>query len=127
VRYQRPEKALVSALSEMCVQGASTRRVKAVTEELSGHAFSARTISQINKGLDGALARFANRPLEEAYPCLILDAPCEKVCRPWWPTTPCANARSASRTKAGTEARCCTTSAAQRPSRSSCSGQRTSA
>jgi transposase-like protein len=50
-----------------------------VTEELWGHTFSASTISQINKGLDGALARFANRPLEEAYPYLILDARYERV------------------------------------------------
>lgn len=78
-RYQRSEKALVSALAEMYVQGVSTRKVKAVTEELCGHAFSASTISQINKGLDGALGRFANRPLEEAYPYLILDARYEKV------------------------------------------------
>lgn len=78
-RYQRSEKALVSALAEMYVQGVSTRKVKAVTEELCGHAFSASTISQINKGLDAALARFANRPLEEAYPYLILDARYEKV------------------------------------------------
>lgn len=78
-RYQRSEKALVSALAEMYVQGVSTRKVKAVTEELCGHAFSASTISQINKGLDAALVRFANRPLEEAYPYLILDARYEKV------------------------------------------------
>ncbi len=56
-RYQRSEKALVSALAEMYVQGVSTRKVKAVTEELCGHAFSATTISQINKRLDGQLAR----------------------------------------------------------------------
>lgn len=78
-RYQRSEKALVSALAEMYVQGVSTRKVKAVTEELCGHTFSASTISQINKGLDAALARFANRRLEEAYPYLILDARYEKV------------------------------------------------
>lgn len=78
-RYQRSEKALVSALAEMYVQGVSTRKVKAVTEELCGHAFSASTISQINKGLDAALARFAHRPLEDAYPYLILDARYEKV------------------------------------------------
>jgi putative transposase len=78
-RYQRSEKALVSALAEMYVQGVSTRKVKAVTEELCGHAFSASTISQINKGLDSALARFASRALEEAYPYLILDARYEKV------------------------------------------------
>lgn len=78
-RYQRSEKALVAALAEMYVQGVSTRKVKAITEELCGHSFSASTISQINKGLDESLARFANRPLDEAYPYLILDARYEKV------------------------------------------------
>lgn len=78
-RYQRSEKALVSSLAEMYVQGVSTRKVKAITEELCGHSFSASTISQINKGLDESLERFASRPLEEEYPYLILDARYEKV------------------------------------------------
>lgn len=78
-RYQRSEKALVSALAEMYVQGVSTRKVKAITEELCGHSFSASTISQINKSLDASLARFAHRRLEEDYPYLILDARYEKV------------------------------------------------
>lgn len=33
-RYQRSEKALVAALVEMYVQGVSTRKVKAISEEL---------------------------------------------------------------------------------------------
>ena len=33
-RYQRSEKALVASLAEMYVQGVSTRKVKAITEEL---------------------------------------------------------------------------------------------
>ena len=78
-RYQRSEKALVSALAEMYVQGVSTRKVKAITEELCGHTFSAATISAINKTLDESLEKFAKRPLEESYPYLILDARYEKV------------------------------------------------
>ena len=78
-RYQRSEKALVSALAEMYVQGESTRKVKAITEELCGHTFSASTVSRINKSLDGLLRRFAQRRLEEAYPYVILDARYEKV------------------------------------------------
>ena len=39
-RYQRSERALVATLAEMYVQGVSTRKVKAITEELCGHAFS---------------------------------------------------------------------------------------
>jgi len=78
-RYQRSEKALVSALAEMYVQGVSTRKVKKITEELCGHEFSASTISRINQGLDEMLQRFAQRRLEEAYPYLILDAKYEKT------------------------------------------------
>lgn len=78
-RYQRSEKALVSALAEMYIQGVSTRKVKAITEELCGHAFSASSISAIVKTLDDQLALFAHRRLEEAYPYLIVDARYEKV------------------------------------------------
>jgi putative transposase len=78
-RYQRSEKALVSALAEMYVQGVSTRKIKEITEELCGHSFSASTISRINKSLDRELTQFARRELEEAYPYLILDARYERV------------------------------------------------
>ena len=78
-RYQRSERALVAALAEMYVQGVSTRKVKAITEELCGHSFSASSISAINKRLDASLAEFAGRRLEEPYPYLILDARYERV------------------------------------------------
>jgi transposase-like protein len=78
-RYQRSEQALVSTLAEMYVQGVSTRKVKAITEELCGHAFSASAISAINKRLDASLEAFATRPLAEPLPYLILDARYEKV------------------------------------------------
>jgi len=78
-RYQRSEKALVGALTEMYVQGVSTRKVKAVTEELCGHEVSASTISRPNQSLDEELEKFAQRRLEEPYPYVILDARYEKV------------------------------------------------
>jgi putative transposase len=78
-RYQRSEKALVSALMEMYLQGVSTRKVKAITEELCGHEFSASTISRIVQQLDKELEKFAQRRLEEPYPYVILDARYEKV------------------------------------------------
>ena len=78
-RYQRSEQALVVTLAEMYVQGVSTRKVKAITEELCGHSFSASAISAINQRLDDSLAQFASRRLEEAFPYLILDARYEKV------------------------------------------------
>jgi putative transposase len=78
-RYQRSEKALVGTLAEMYVHGVSTRKVKAVTEALCGHSFSAAAISAVNKSLDEALRRFAQRRLSEPFPYLILDARYEKV------------------------------------------------
>jgi putative transposase len=77
--YQRSEKALVAALAEMYVQGVSTRKVKAVTEELCGHEFSASSISAINKKLDASLKAFSERRLEEAFPYVILDARYERI------------------------------------------------
>lgn len=78
-RYQRSEKALVSTLAQMYIQGVSTRKVKAITEQLCGHSFSASTVSRINKSLDEELEKFAARKLEGEYPYVILDARYEKV------------------------------------------------
>ena len=78
-RYQRSEKALVGTLAEMYVQGVSTRKVKAVTEALCGHSFSASSISAINKSLDASLKAFSERRLSDAYPYLILDARYERI------------------------------------------------
>ena len=46
-RYQRSEKALVAALTQMDIQGVSTRKVTAISEELCGHSLSASAISEI--------------------------------------------------------------------------------
>ena len=78
-RYQRSEKALFAALSEMYIQGVSTRKVKAITEELCGHSFSASSISEITQRLDEHLEAFATRKLEEDYPYLIVDARYERI------------------------------------------------
>ena len=61
------------------MQGVSTRKVKAVTEEWCGHAFSASAISALNRRLDASLAAFAQRRLEEPLAYLIVDARYEKV------------------------------------------------
>src|ERR1700733_1896647 len=78
-RYQRSEKALVGTLAEMYVQGVSTRKVKAVTEALCGHSFSASSISAINKSLDESLKAFSERRLTDPFPYLILDARYERI------------------------------------------------
>jgi putative transposase len=78
-QYQRSEKALVAALAQMYVQGVSTRKVAAITEELCGHEFSASSISAITARLDEQLEQFSRRKLEQEIPYVILDARYERV------------------------------------------------
>jgi putative transposase len=78
-RYQRSEGALISALAECYVQGVSTRKVAAICEELFGERLSHQTVSRYVQELDAELAPWRDRPLEEAFPYLILDARYEKA------------------------------------------------
>jgi len=78
-QYQRSEKALVAALAQMYVQGVSTRKVAAITEELCGHEFSASSISAITQKLDEQLEQFSRRPLESEFPYVVVDARYERV------------------------------------------------
>ena len=78
-RYQRNEKALVLALVEMYLQGVSTRKVKAITEQLCGLTISKSQVSVLAKGLDEEIAAWRSRALAQAYPYLMVDARYEKV------------------------------------------------
>lgn len=74
----RSERALTLALAEMYVQGVSTRKVKAITEQLCGIEVSSAQVSQAASLLDGELEKWRNRSLGE-YPYLFLDAYYEQV------------------------------------------------
>jgi putative transposase len=64
----------------MYVEGLSTRKVKDVTEELCGTAFSKSLVSSLAGCLDAELEAWRSRPLEaEGYPYLFVDARYEKV------------------------------------------------
>jgi len=69
-RYQRSEQALVATLAEMYVQGVSTRKVKAITEELCGHAF----LSQRHFRHQQAPGRKPRR-LRQTPPCRAFPLP----------------------------------------------------
>lgn len=73
-RYQRSEQAFVLALMEMVVQGVSTRKVSAITEELCGASFSKSTVSALCVGLDARVRAFNERRLEGDYPFVLVDA-----------------------------------------------------
>ena len=73
-RYQRSEQAFVLALMEMVVQGVSTRKVTAITEELCGASFSKSTVSELCAGLEPRVRAFNERRLEGEYPFVLVDA-----------------------------------------------------
>jgi transposase-like protein len=74
----RSERALKLALAEMYVQGVSTRRVAAITEQLCGFEVSSTQVSQATALLDEQLEAWRRRPLGRS-PYLWLDAHYEKV------------------------------------------------
>jgi len=74
----RSERALTLALAEMYVQGVSTRKVKAITEQLCGVDVSSAMVSQAAAQMDAELEKWRERPLGE-YPFLFLDAYYEQV------------------------------------------------
>lgn len=81
-RYQRSERALVLGLMEMVVNGVSTRKVKRITEQLCGHAFSKSTVSELAAGLDAQVEQWNERPLSgTSYPFVWVDAMGIKVRR----------------------------------------------
>jgi len=79
-RYQRSEKALVTTLMQMVLQGVSTRRVKKITTELCGREFSRQTVSNLTEKLDKQVEAWAKRPLGRV-PFLLADAMQLKVRR----------------------------------------------
>ncbi len=74
----RSERALKLAVAEMYVQGVSTRKVAAITEQLCGIEISSAQVSRAAAALDAELKTWRDRPLGEV-PYLILDARYEKV------------------------------------------------
>jgi len=74
----RSERALVATLAEMYVQGVSTRKVKAITEQLCGVEVSATQVSRATAQLDEVLQEWRERALGEIT-YLYIDARYEKV------------------------------------------------
>ncbi len=74
----RSERALKLALAEMYVQGVSTRKVAAITEELCGFSVSSTQVSRATALLDEQLQAWRERPLGQ-YKYVYLDARYEKV------------------------------------------------
>src|SRR4030042_3826353 len=74
----RRERALGITLAALYIQGVSTRKVKAITEQLCGVEISAMQVSRAVAQLDAVLQEWRERPLE-AITYLYVDARYEKV------------------------------------------------
>ena len=74
----RSERALKLALAEMYIQGVSTRKVAAITQELCGFDVTSTQVSRATAELDAILKEWRERPLGE-FAYLYLDARYEKV------------------------------------------------
>ena len=77
--YSRSESALIAGMAEMVVNGVSTRRVSRVMETLCGKTYSKSTVSELCKDLEKDVDEFRNRPLNDIYPFLCVDATYFKV------------------------------------------------
>ena len=77
--YSRSEAALIASMTEMVINGVSTRKVSKVVETLCGTSFSKSTVSDLCKDLSAAVKEFRNRPLTENYPFMTVDATYFKV------------------------------------------------
>ena len=77
--YARSEAALVATMAEMVVNGVSTRKVTRVMETLCGLSFSKSEVSKVCKTLDKEVKEFRERPLDDSYPFVWVDATYFKV------------------------------------------------
>ena len=71
-RYQRNEKALLTTMLEMYVQGVSTRKVSKVIENLCGKTYSKSFVSSLTKQLDAEVESWRNSDLSKLNYLYIL-------------------------------------------------------
>lgn len=78
-RYRRVDGSLEETIRAMFLQGVSTRKVGDILDVLCGERLSASKVSTVVKELDGAVSDYANRPLEDDFVFLFLDALSVKI------------------------------------------------
>lgn len=78
-RYRRVDNSLEQTIRAMFLQGVSTRKVGDILDVLCGQRLSASKVSTVVKELDQAVFDYANRPLEDQFVFLFLDALSVKI------------------------------------------------
>lgn len=80
-RYARVERALILAITESYIQGVSTRNINKMMKHFGITNICPDTVSRMATELDSAVHEFRNRPIEQPFPYLIVDATYLKVRR----------------------------------------------
>jgi len=79
-KYQRCDQAFLLSMTEMFVNGVSTRKVGNIVKQLCGENVSKSMVSNLTKKLDPVVKKWANRPLNVYnYRYLFVDAMYIKV------------------------------------------------
>jgi len=79
-KYQRCDQAFLLSMTEMFVNGVSTRKVSNIVEQLCGESVSKSMVSSLTKKLDPVVNEWASRPLNVYdYRYLYVDAMYIKV------------------------------------------------
>jgi transposase-like protein len=76
---KRSEQALVAAIADAYLAGVSTRRVDKLVRTLGIEGISKSEVSRLVASLDEVVEAYRGRPLDGAYPYLMLDALVVKV------------------------------------------------
>lgn len=76
---KRSEQALVAAIADAYLAGVSTRRVDKLVRTLGIEGISKSEVSRLAASLDEVVEAYRSRPLQGAYPLLMLDALVVKV------------------------------------------------
>lgn len=78
-RYQRSEEALCIALSELYIQGVSTRKVTKLYDKLFGIDVSPQSVSNATKRLDIEINEWRTRKITEKIKVIMIDGTYVKV------------------------------------------------
>jgi putative transposase len=73
-RYKRVCRVVDEGIKAMFLRGVSTRKVRDILDCLCGEGVSASYVSEVTKALDSEVKAFENRPIENDFAFLFLDA-----------------------------------------------------